>query len=52
MKNLLAIALGLVALGIGIWRLTQGEMAGGLVVTFVGLFLIVRGVTGTVRRGL
>ena len=52
MKNLLAIVLGVGALGFGIWRLTQGETTGGLVVTFVGLFLIVRGVTGTVRRGL
>lgn len=52
MKNLLAIVLGLGALGVGIWRLTQGELAGGLLIAFVGAFLIFRGATGTVRQGL
>jgi len=51
-KNLLAIALGLGALGVGAWRLTHGEMTPGVVIALIGVFLILRGVTGTVRQGL
>lgn len=51
MKNLLAMVLGIVAAGVGIWRLTQGETVGGLLVLGVGLFLVFRGATGTVRQG-
>lgn len=52
MKNLLAMALGLGAIGVGIWRLAHGETTGGLVLAGVGLFLAVRGLTGRVRPGL
>ena len=52
LKSLLAVALGLGALGFGIWRLTSGEAMPGLVACCVGLFLLFRGATGTVRQGL
>lgn len=52
MKNLVAMIAGIVIVGVGIWRLTQGELAGGLVLTVVGGFLLLRGLTGTVRPGL
>ena len=52
MKNLLAIVIGIGAAGFGVWRLTQGETTGGLVVLGVGIFLILRGASGTVRQGL
>ncbi len=51
-KSLLAIALGLVALGIAAWRMsTDGPMAGA-VVGLIGVFLLIRGFTNTVRAGL
>lgn len=52
MKNLLAIALGVVVVGIAVWRLTHGETVGGLVLIAVGVFLLFRGLTGSVRPGL
>jgi hypothetical protein len=51
-KSVLAIGIGIVALGYGAWRVYVGEHAGGAVVCAVGLFLVFRGLTGTVRRGL
>lgn len=51
-KSALAIAIGVGALGVGIWRITSGEMTMGVVTCLVGVFLLFRGATGTVRQGL
>jgi len=51
-KNLLAVVLGVGAIGLGIWRLTSGEATMGIVACLVGAFLLFRGATGTVRQGL
>jgi len=51
-KNLLAVVLGAGALGLGIWRMTSGQMTAGIVVSLVGVFLLFRGASGTVRQGL
>ncbi len=52
MKRLLAIVIGVGSVGFGAWRLSHGETTGGWVLVAVGLFLLFRGVTGTVRQGL
>ena len=52
LKSLLAIVIGLGAIGLGIWRLTSGETTPGIVACLIGAFLLFRGATGTVRQGL
>ncbi len=51
-KSLLAVAIGVGAVALGIWRLSSGETRMGVVACLVGVFLLFRGVTGTVRQGL
>jgi hypothetical protein len=52
MKNLLALGIGVIALGVGIWRVSIGETGGGAAIALVGAFLVYRGATGKVRQGL
>lgn len=51
-KSMLAIVIGVVALGICAWRVTYGDTTGAVVLGLVGVFLVIRGLTNTVRRGL
>ena len=51
-KSLLAVVVGLGMIGFGIWRLTSGQTINGAGVGLIGAFLLFRGVTGAVRRGL
>jgi hypothetical protein len=51
-KSFLAIALGLVALGIAAWRVSSDGIMAGVVVGLIGILLLIRGLTNTVRAGL
>ncbi|NKB90394.1 MAG: hypothetical protein GKS06_19485 [Acidobacteria bacterium] len=50
-KSLIAILLGAGAVGLGIWRGTQGETAAAAIALLAGAFLVFRGLTNTVRPG-
>jgi hypothetical protein len=50
-KSLLAIILGLGSIALGVWRYSTGAPA-AIVMVLVGVFLLFRGATGTVRSGL
>lgn len=52
MKRLLAMALGVVIIGVGIWRVLSGDTVPGALFTVIGAFLLFRGITNTVRPGL
>lgn len=51
-KSFLAIALGLAALGLAAWRASTDGFMAGAVVGLIGIFLLIRGLTNTVRAGL
>ena len=51
-KSLLAIVLGLVAMSLGVWRVTEEQYFAAGVAVIAGLFLVIRGLSNTVRPGL
>lgn len=51
-KSLLAIVLGVVAMFLGMWRVAESEMFGAAIAFLAGAFLLIRGLTNTVRPGL
>ena len=51
-KSLFAIVLGLAACTIGAWRATDEQWFAAGVAVLAGLFLLVRGLSNTVRPGL
>jgi len=52
LKSLLAVVLGLGIIGLGAWRMWHGQATPGLIAIGIGTFLLLRGITRTVRRGL
>ena len=52
MKRVVAMVLGVVIIGIGVWRMISGDTAPGALFTVIGAFLLFRGITNTVRPGL
>jgi len=52
LKSMVAIVLGLGMIGLGVWRFTHGQVMPAAVVGLIGVFLLLRGASNTVRPGL